>query len=282
MQSAYARPVTKDSLRHTVRRSMLAKLIEEAGGVTELARKVYGPTRADMKSHISALKEGKRGIGDTLATKLEKKCGKPPGWMDGREASDVLPPPTPPRNFHYRHNVSDSDWARLEELNAMEAAPPIARKLAQLRKELVELKQFAKYLEEQAENRAAERETVEVKKSPSASPTMQGDMSIDPGASDSAGKRAEDEAEGDQEERNEKSRQVQAHRDRLRREEHERQLESIKALASRQQAADAPAQLTSTLIADELAKLAELKSKGILNEDEFNGQKAALLRRSQT
>ncbi len=34
------------------------------------------------KTHVSALLAGKRGIGDALAAKLERKCEKPEGWMD--------------------------------------------------------------------------------------------------------------------------------------------------------------------------------------------------------
>lgn len=42
--------------------------------------------------------------------------------------------------------------------------------------------------------------------------------------------------------------------------------------------ADNPTPMAPASVADELAKLADLKSRGILNEEEFNAQKAWLLR----
>lgn len=56
-----------------------------------------------------------------------------------------------------------------------------------------------------------------------------------------------------------------------RHEEHEKQLEALKALRSAQ-----PAETTS--VADEISKLAALLDKGLLTEEEFRAQKAALLR----
>jgi SOS-response transcriptional repressor LexA len=67
----------QESLRHKRRRASLELLIEEAGGQTNLAAIAGTP-----KSHLSAIKAGRRGVGDDLAAKLESAMDKPPGWMD--------------------------------------------------------------------------------------------------------------------------------------------------------------------------------------------------------
>lgn len=63
-------------------------------------------------------------------------------------------------------------------------------------------------------------------------------------------------------------------RNRARREEHERQLEQIRALATPNAQ---PESAISTSVADELTKLAALREKGILTDEEFQAQKGALL-----
>ena len=73
----------------------------------------------------------------------------------------------------------------------------------------------------------------------------------------------------------------EAKKEQLRREEHERQLESIKAIAARPvDTAHLPdeAPLPSKSVAEELTQLAALRDKGILTEAEFQSQKASLLR----
>jgi len=73
----------------------------------------------------------------------------------------------------------------------------------------------------------------------------------------------------------------------VRQREHELDLERVKAIARSAASAQPgpailPARAEPTIsIADELTKLAALKDKGILTEAEFDGQKAALLRRRQ-
>lgn len=64
-----------------------------------------------------------------------------------------------------------------------------------------------------------------------------------------------------------------------RREEHEKQIESIRAIASsgsRSAEGDSSAQFARP-VADEIAKLGDLKAKGLLTDDEFRAQKAILL-----
>lgn len=66
----------------------------------------------------------------------------------------------------------------------------------------------------------------------------------------------------------------------LRREEHERQLESIRAIAvSRPPSPEGQvkAQASSGSVADEIAKLAELRKQGVLTDSEFQQQKVKLL-----
>lgn len=63
-----------------------------------------------------------------------------------------------------------------------------------------------------------------------------------------------------------------------RKEEHERQVESIRAIASRTDAAPpSVANGASRSVADELAKLAELRDRGVLTDSEFQAQKVTLL-----
>jgi len=63
-------------------------------------------------------------------------------------------------------------------------------------------------------------------------------------------------------------------RDRARREEHERQLEQIRALATPNAHSESA---ISASVADELTKLAALREKGVLTDEEFQVQKCALL-----
>jgi len=62
------------------------------------------------------------------------------------------------------------------------------------------------------------------------------------------------------------------------RREHERQLESIRAIASSRESGQTPAPAQPTSVADELSKLAKLRDSGVLTEAEFQAQKAAVLR----
>jgi hypothetical protein len=67
-----------------------------------------------------------------------------------------------------------------------------------------------------------------------------------------------------------------------RKREHEKQLESLRAItssqASRASTPTAGAPLVTRSVADELAKLASLRDKGILSAEEFEEQKKQLLR----
>lgn len=79
MQVAYPFAVEKkpESPRRARRRRRLDQLLEENGGAAQVARASGTP-----KSHISAITNATRGLGDALAAKLEQLYGKPPGWFD--------------------------------------------------------------------------------------------------------------------------------------------------------------------------------------------------------
>jgi hypothetical protein len=73
----------------------------------------------------------------------------------------------------------------------------------------------------------------------------------------------------------------EARQEQLRREDHERHLESIKALTSTTSGNEAVPSSANThkpvSISDELEKLATLRDKGILSDEEFQQQKSILL-----
>lgn len=60
------------------------------------------------------------------------------------------------------------------------------------------------------------------------------------------------------------------------RREHERQLESIRAIAESKASTTSPA-ASAVSVAGELAKLAELRDRGVLTDEEFHAQKGLLL-----
>ena len=70
---------------------------------------------------------------------------------------------------------------------------------------------------------------------------------------------------------------AQAQHEQERKEDQQRHAESLKVLAKVAEPAASPAVAPSA--ADELAKLAALRDKGVLTEDEFAGQKRRLLSR---
>jgi hypothetical protein len=68
-----------------IRRLRLQKLMDEFGGPKALAAQ----TGASETTMIAIVK-GRKDVGDELATKLEAKCGKPYGWMDGGLSDQAL------------------------------------------------------------------------------------------------------------------------------------------------------------------------------------------------
>lgn len=76
------------SPRKIRRQERLITLLDMHGGATQVALESGTP-----KSHISAIVNGKRGMGDQLAAKLERRYGKVSGWFDLAEE------PQEPSNF---------------------------------------------------------------------------------------------------------------------------------------------------------------------------------------
>lgn len=87
MQDANLPPMTKsvDSPRNTRRRAKLQALVSANGGLTAVALELDTP-----KTHLSAILNGKRGVGDALAGRIEALFGLPPGGLD-EEESQALP-----------------------------------------------------------------------------------------------------------------------------------------------------------------------------------------------
>ena len=76
------------------------------------------------------------------------------------------------------------------------------------------------------------------------------------------------------------ARREEASRELDRKREHEKQIESLRALTSASVKSNSTNQSNvspAVSIADELAKLAELRDKGVLTSDEFEKQKRAIL-----
>lgn len=82
MQLAYPAVMTNGSPRQERRREKLRQLVKENGGQALVAAEVGTP-----KSHISAILAGRRGIGDELAHKIERRFELPPGWFDESDAT---------------------------------------------------------------------------------------------------------------------------------------------------------------------------------------------------
>jgi hypothetical protein len=70
-------PEEAESPRRKRRRIKLGELVDANGGVTRVADRSGTP-----KSHLSALLNASRGLGDKLAEKLEQLYDKPRGWVD--------------------------------------------------------------------------------------------------------------------------------------------------------------------------------------------------------
>jgi hypothetical protein len=87
MQVAYPLAMVGESPRRARRRQKLEELLIEVGGPAKAAVETGTP-----KSHFSAMINGRRGIGDALAAKLEDTFGKPRGWFDQEDQAVALSP----------------------------------------------------------------------------------------------------------------------------------------------------------------------------------------------
>lgn len=96
MQVAYIRAMTTKltSLAKLRRQRKLKQLLGEIeaergsdrGAIAQLAAEVGTPS-----SHISAMANGARGVGDDLAKRLAEARGKPEGWFDSPEDDETQP-----------------------------------------------------------------------------------------------------------------------------------------------------------------------------------------------
>lgn len=80
-----ANPAATTKRRHeAVRLGNLELLVAEAGSATTLARlaNTSGSYLSQIRNQFATPKGTPRGVGDSLATKLEQAMGKPTGWMD--------------------------------------------------------------------------------------------------------------------------------------------------------------------------------------------------------
>ncbi|WP_107688090.1 imidazoleglycerol-phosphate dehydratase HisB [Neisseria wadsworthii] len=75
-----------------IRNENFNRLIEEAGSISELARRCGYENPASLyqlRVRLNKQEEGSRGITNTLSAKLESGMGKPRGWMDIPQESTV-------------------------------------------------------------------------------------------------------------------------------------------------------------------------------------------------
>lgn len=84
VQVAYAHSMGSQTPRQIRRAARLKTLIEEVGGFTRAEADTGTP-----RSHLSAIVAGRRGLGDALAAKIERRYKKPAGWFD--QADDGWP-----------------------------------------------------------------------------------------------------------------------------------------------------------------------------------------------
>lgn len=87
MQVAYpalmAKPPAYTGPRFQRRKHWLGVLVAEHGGPKAVAAVIES-----VDTYITAMCKGKRGVGDEIADRLERKFGKPEGWLD-RPLSDM-------------------------------------------------------------------------------------------------------------------------------------------------------------------------------------------------
>jgi len=111
-----------------------------AGGSADKFGRLLGYANG---GYIREILDGKKPVRDAIIERANTVPASA-GWFDLPGETKTQPPPAPPQDYADRHVVSESDWAALQELRDIEAAPPLARKLNELRADLAELKSFAK------------------------------------------------------------------------------------------------------------------------------------------
>lgn len=87
MQGAYALPMEKESShRQQRRRSRLAALFRDVAKAADVAQEVGTPA-----SYFSAILAGKRGLGDSVAAKIERAYDLGEGWFDKDDETRAWP-----------------------------------------------------------------------------------------------------------------------------------------------------------------------------------------------
>ncbi|MYE81674.1 MAG: peptidase S24 [Gammaproteobacteria bacterium] len=102
-----------------IRLKNLARLVAEAGSVSELARRaaVSGSNLSHVRAGTPYASGSPRRMGDRLAAKIERAMGKPPGWMN--EEHPVEHGPFPPGTGQPVLSwVRAGDWTEARELPA--------------------------------------------------------------------------------------------------------------------------------------------------------------------
>ncbi|MCY3810315.1 MAG: LexA family transcriptional regulator [Gammaproteobacteria bacterium] len=102
-----------------IRLKNLGRLVAEAGSLSELARRagVSGSNLSHVRAGTPYATGTPRHMGDSLAAKLERAMGKPPGWMNEEQPDEVGP--FPPGTGHPVLSwVQAGTWTEARELPA--------------------------------------------------------------------------------------------------------------------------------------------------------------------
>lgn len=114
--------MSKDSPLQARRRAnlRLAMAPPTVGGPAELARLLGFPK---MKSHLSNIKAGRRGMGDDLAQAIEAAIDKPPGWMDQHHPHAGETPAEYKVAHDMSHHLASDDLPMIKWEDLMELDP---------------------------------------------------------------------------------------------------------------------------------------------------------------
>jgi hypothetical protein len=112
-------PVTVDDIRH----ANLLLLIKQAGTIQGFASSI-GRSHSQVSQLKNRHKHSKSGqprvVGGDMARYIEQQLGLETGWMDVPHPAAAAPTP-PPADFADRHEVSESDWALLQDVKMLPA-----------------------------------------------------------------------------------------------------------------------------------------------------------------
>jgi len=136
------------------RRARLREWVRTAGGhAAVVAKRRLSQGQA---SYLSQVING-YSFGSRAARNMERRLGMEPKWLDGAVATmhaqqspgraniaaQVAPPPLPGPRFADRREVSDSDWALLNDIKTAMESPRLAAQVDELRREAQAMEAFA-------------------------------------------------------------------------------------------------------------------------------------------